>query len=110
MAVLAATYFQSSSLIYLAIAIPLCLWINSQHHLPVLSGVVGSIIAIVAFCVLAIMMPGETGNHVKFCIVDPFYSGGWRWSPADALLSVAFHIGVPTVFCIAISSDWSDPR
>ena len=109
MAVLAATYFQSSSLMYLAISIPLCLWI-AQTHSPAISGLVGSVMAVVAFCVLGIMMPEEIGGHVEQFIVDPFYHNGWRMSPANALQSAAFHIGVPTALCIALSAFWSDPR
>ena len=109
MAVLAATYFQSS-LVYLAIALPLCLWFGSQSHLPVLSGIVGSTIAVVLFCSLAFAMPSEFGDHVKLFIVDPFYYGGWRWSSANAIQSVMLHIGVPTVLCVTFSSGWSDPR
>ena len=109
MAVLAATYFQTSSLMYLAIALPLSLWI-AQTHLPALSGVAGSIMAIVAFCFLANTVSGDIGDHVSQFIVGPFYHVGWQWSPAKALQSVVFHIGVPTLLCVVISAFWSDPR
>lgn len=109
MAVLAATYFQSSSLMYLAIALPLSLWI-AQTHSPALSGIVGSIMAIVAFCVLANVLSGDIGDHVSHFIVGPFYNGSWQWSPAKSLQSVVFHIGLPTALCMAVSTFWSDPR
>jgi len=106
MTVLATIPIEWSSLLYLAFAVILSLAMESKTDLPILSGLVGSIAAITVFCLLGILVPGEFGSHVSHCFVDPFFMGHWRSNPSDAFLSVGFHIGAPTIICIAITSAW----
>ena len=110
MLILSHSYLDVSSVVYLAMAVPLCLWAAGQTREPLLSGVFGSLIAVVAFSFLGFVLPADFGGHVHSFVIRPFIGGGWQMDPSAAFVSLAFHIGVPTVICVGMAAWAADPR
>ncbi len=110
MFVLSHSYFDVSSVVFLAMAVPLCLWAGAQTREPLLSGIFGSLIAVVAFSFLGFVLPEDFGGHVHSFLIRPFIGGGWRMNPSAAFVSLAFHIGLPTVICVGMAARVADPR
>lgn len=100
---LADVHIEYSALVYLAIAVPICLTFTVITRQAILSGVVGSVIAVSLACLFRHLLPFGFAVHAEHFIISPLVGGTWRLAPLNALYSFVFHLGAPLMFCIVLN-------
>jgi len=96
-------FIEYTALVYLAVAVPICLILTVITRQALVSGVVGSAIAVSLTCVFRDLLPFGFALHAEHFIISPLFGGTWRLAPLRAMYSFIFHLGAPLAFCIVLN-------
>lgn len=86
--------------VYLGVALPICLVLLLLTRRPIIAGLVGAMLAMLATALLRYQLPFDFWAHGNDFIIEPFAQGRIVRHPVEGLLSLLFHVGVPVLLTL----------
>ena len=87
----------ATGLVYLAFALPMSLLLIFLSRRWLAGALAGSVLAMVLTALLKHQLPFYFSAHANDFIIEPFLDAKFLAHPLEALLSLIFHVGVPTM-------------